>query len=247
MSTPVDQLTLISGWGAPVGMIESWVDGLAAEVAALSLDDALLADSPTFDAAVDTLLARTCGRQWLVGWSLGGLLAMAMAQRAPERVAGVITVCTHPCFVSRDDGDTGMAPGTFAGFREGLERHADRQWQRFMRLQVHGTPDGRRQLAPWLESGAPASEAVLSRTLEWLAQVDQRRTWADVNGKVPVRHLFGRRDPLVDPACADSLRAQGGDARQLDDLFHWPFGDTATQVRWEIEAFLDEYRAGQAA
>lgn len=245
MRALVDRLTLISGWGAPVDMIRPLVDGLATEVTAFSLDDSLLAGIPSFDAAADALLDRLGDREWLVGWSLGGLLAMAIARRAPERIAGVITLCTHPCFVAREAGATGMAPDTFAGFRQGLERQAARQWQRFMLLQVHGAPAGRQALDSWLTSGPPASSTVLIHSLAWLAEVDQRQEWAEVT--VPTLHLFGRRDPLVDPACAALLQSQGRPVRLLENLYHWPFGDAATQVRRAIEDCLNEYRAGQAA
>jgi pimeloyl-[acyl-carrier protein] methyl ester esterase len=39
----------------------------------------------------------------LLGWSLGGLIALRFAQRLPDRVAGLSLVASSPCFVGKED------------------------------------------------------------------------------------------------------------------------------------------------
>jgi pimeloyl-ACP methyl ester carboxylesterase len=51
--------------------------------------------STSIDAQVDALRGALPGRFVLVGLSLGGIVAMALAIRAPERVAGLILVSTN--------------------------------------------------------------------------------------------------------------------------------------------------------
>lgn len=48
------------------------------------------------DAIADALLTNLPERFWLVGFSFGGYVAMAMLERAPERILGVALVCTSP-------------------------------------------------------------------------------------------------------------------------------------------------------
>ncbi len=48
----------------------------------------------TVKAAVDRLLATLPPRSILLGFSLGGIVALALARAAPQRVAGLILVCT---------------------------------------------------------------------------------------------------------------------------------------------------------
>ena len=47
-----------------------------------------------FDTRVSEVQAREGGAITLVGWSLGGLIARAYAKKAPEKIAGVITLGT---------------------------------------------------------------------------------------------------------------------------------------------------------
>jgi pimeloyl-ACP methyl ester carboxylesterase len=61
------------------------------------LDDAITPalDELSIDAQVDALLERLPGRFVLGGLSLGAIVGMALAIRAPERIAGLILVATN--------------------------------------------------------------------------------------------------------------------------------------------------------
>ncbi|WP_165855456.1 alpha/beta fold hydrolase [Marinobacter sp. JSM 1782161] len=233
-------LMLISGWGAPVSMIEPWVDGSTYDVTSVSLDTSSVGPSANVDELADRLMEGRDDRPLLVGWSLGGLVAMAMARRAPDRIRGVITVASTPCFVARDDWPTAMPPDTFDRFRQGLAQNAPRHWRRFLGLMVHGLADdkaARQSLRPWLDAGPQTDDVTLGQTLEWLADTDQRDDWA--NPVVPTRHLFGERDALVPPACASAFDGNGG--QRISDMAHWPTGLALSRVAREIEEFDHEH------
>lgn len=53
-------------------------------------------DRPDLDEAVDALLARLPERFALAGLSLGGIVAMAVTRRAPERVTKLCLIATNP-------------------------------------------------------------------------------------------------------------------------------------------------------
>lgn len=51
---------------------------------------------PDVDAIADALLASLPARFWLGGFSFGGYVALAILERAPERVQGLALLCTSP-------------------------------------------------------------------------------------------------------------------------------------------------------
>lgn len=239
---PLPPVTLISGWGAPVSMIAPWVEGLSEDINYISLDDELLAQSRTVDEAAARILERIEKPRLLVGWSLGGQIAMAAATQAPDKVTGVVTVCSAPCFVERPGWPVGMVETEFDAFRSGLEHSYLKQWRRFMLLQVYGSPDelaDRRALQRWLEAGPDVGARNLARSLAWLGQLDQREQWKRLD--VPATHLFAGRDRLVNPAMASILRTEGLDCRLLTGLSHWPHGDAGDRIGHTLMELVNEY------
>lgn len=225
-----------------MSMIASWVEGLSNDIRYVSLDDELLAQSRTVDEAALRILERTEEPRLFVGWSLGGQVAVAAASQAPEKVRGVVTVCTAPCFVERPDWSVGMAAAEFGAFQAGLERSYLKQWRRFMLLQVRGSTHeltDRRSLQRWLEAGPGTNELNLGRSLEWLGQLDQRDQWRRL--KVPAVHLFAGRDCLVHPGTASVLRAEGLDCRTLPNAPHWPQGEAGRRVTHILTDVANEY------
>lgn len=90
---------------------------------------------------------------WLVGWSLGGLVAWHMAHQAPDQIAGVISVGTNVAFTA-----TAKRPGI-----------NQRQAQRFYRLMQKDAKQALKELCD--VSLAPHSHhphrAYLSRHVCW--------------------------------------------------------------------------------
>ncbi|BES70691.1 hypothetical protein RE428_17090 [Marinobacter nanhaiticus D15-8W] len=235
-------------------MIAPWVEGLSDDIRYISLDDELLAQSRTADDAATRILERTEAPRLFIGWSLGGQIAASAAEQMPDKVRGLVTVCSTPSFIERPEWPVGMASPEFEYFRSGLERACLKQWKRFMLLQVRGSDqtgssekklnhetDDRRALQRWLEAGPGVSERNLARSLDWLGQLDQRELWRRLD--VPAIHLFAGRDRLVNPDTASILRTQNLDCRLLKAVPHWPHGEAADSIARLLTEFVDE-RAG---
>src|SRR5690554_5181662 len=97
-------LVLLHGWGCDSHSWQPLVPALQA------LGDVIAVDLPGFGASapvlefdLETVLQRLedClpPRCILMGWSLGGMLALAMAERCPDRVQCVITLASNLTFV----------------------------------------------------------------------------------------------------------------------------------------------------
>jgi len=135
----------------------------------------------------------------LVGWSLGGMLALELAQRFPERVAALALVSTTPCFRRRDNWQPGCDEQLFAGFEAAVASGSVRLLNRFFTLMLHGAglsrSDYNTLIKLAVDRKCPASAIGLSSGLELLASLDSRQAIADVS--VPTLVVHGEQDAIV--------------------------------------------------
>ncbi len=193
-------LVLLHGWA---GGSDCWRPVLAAlrGWANVTLIDWRPGDA--LEAVVSGVLAVAPARAVYVGWSLGGQLATAVASRAPQRVAGLVTVASNPRFLAAGDWP-GVAPAQLAGFQAGLAADADRTLRRFSGLQSHGCA-AERALARQLVAQSRGWDAVaLTAGLSWLAELDTRSLLPAL--ACPQQHLLAGADALVPDTAREALR-----------------------------------------
>jgi len=174
------------GWSAPI-------DGAGVATLADALDDALAAVGPSLT---------------VLGWSLGGQVALQWAHARPQRIRRLVLVATTPSFITRSDWTCAMAPETLARFGDELRVAYRLTLLRFLTLQVQGSEDGRRTLAQLrerlFERGEPTSDA-LAMALALLVNTDLRRSLPEV--LAPALVVAGTRDTLVPLAATQALAA----------------------------------------
>ena len=142
----------------------------------------------------------------LVGWSLGGMVALALAARHPDRVAGLVLVGSSPAFAARADWPHGMAPEILAGFALSLREDFRATLLRFLSLQARGGDAARRviaQLRERMRLQAEPNPEVLAAGLELLRTVDLRGQAAEV--RCPALVVHGAYDTLCAPEAATWL------------------------------------------
>ena len=140
---------------------------------------------------------------WLVGWSLGGMLATSLAQWRGHRARGLITLGANASFVARPGWPTALSGAALKDFQRGLQASPTRTLRRFAQLSAQGGQDTRRlgrDLVAALAS-TPLDHALAG--LEVLSALDLR----DVPGtlKIPQLHLFGDNDALVPAAARQAI------------------------------------------
>lgn len=87
--TPAPRLVLVPGLNNTHAVWDGVVAALGGSVQCSVLDCPAL---ETVEAVADALLAQLPERFWLAGFSFGGYVALAMLERAPQRVAGLALV-----------------------------------------------------------------------------------------------------------------------------------------------------------
>ncbi|MFC3393942.1 pimeloyl-ACP methyl ester esterase BioH [Brenneria rubrifaciens] len=192
-------------------------------------------------AMADIVLAQAPARAFWLGWSLGGLVASQVALSAPQRVTGLVTVASSPCFSARDDWP-GIKPEVLHGFQHQLSDDFQRTVERFLALQTLGTnsarQDARLLKRVVLEYPMPPVD-VLNGGLEILRQVDLRQPLASL--PLPFLRLYGALDGLVPRKVAGLLdeRWPNSSSCVIPKAAHAPFISHPGAFVEAVTAFAD--------
>lgn len=162
--------------------------------------DDLLPDPYTAETLADRL-AQTCPTPCSVlGWSLGGMVALAWAARHPQQVRAMILVGTTPVFVNRSDWAFGLQPEVLDAFAQALMQDPRATLLRFLALQARGGEAARAVIARLrtrLLAQPLPRPATLAAGLELLRTVDLRPALPDV--RCPTLVVHGGYDALCPP------------------------------------------------
>lgn len=163
---------------------------------------------------VDALREQAAGRPvGLVGWSLGGLIALEWARRHPREVDALVLVATSPRFVQTPGWPHAMSRDDFAAFARLADGRAKAAFDRLCALSALGEPDpaamARRLRA--LRCGEAAAGA-LAAGLSLLGESDLREAPAL---RQPVALLHAAGDALVPCGAAEGWSAHLPAARRL--------------------------------
>lgn len=205
--------------------------------------------APAFPWTLDALAAAVAaqvkslgGPATVLGWSLGGMVALRLARAHPALVDTLVLACTTPSFVAREGWPHAIAADTLARFGDELAASYRLTLQRFLTLQVQGSERGRATLAALREAlfarSAPSRET-LAAALDLLAATDLRGE-ADAVA-VPTLVVTGQRDALTPAAAGAWLASVMPDARHVDvgGAAHAPFLSHGDEFVAALDVFLD--------
>jgi len=134
---------------------------------------------------------------WL-GWSMGGMIAMATAIHRPDCIDKLVTVAASPKFTSADDWVYATKAEVLDGFLEYLQEDFRGTLIRFLAIQTLGSETQKEDLQMLKEvvfsQGEPAKKA-LESGLELLKNTDLRKQLKSI--KQPWLRIYGRLDGLV--------------------------------------------------
>lgn len=205
-------LVMIHGWAMHVGIWREFARQLAEHRQVICLDLPGHGRSETIDNfalpdIADALLEVVPVQKFsLLGWSLGALVAIEIADRFPDRVESLCLLAGNPKFVQDDDWP-GVKFDVMDAFVALLESDVRLTLIRFLALQVNGLADGKRLLAlmklTMQECNAPSVE-VLRSGLDILEKSDSRAVLQRI--QCPVRVVLGDRDKLVPLGCGVALK-----------------------------------------
>ncbi len=241
-------LLLIHGWGMHGGM---W--GAVAEQLALS-HRVHRVDLPGYGASssctpydLDTLVQQLSSQftepLTVVGWSLGGQLALRWAQQHPTQINKLVLVATTPCFVQQGDWHCAMAADTLQEFAASLLQNHAQTLRRFLALQVRGSENEKQILsdlrAQLFAKGEPEVDA-LKGGLEILRDTDLRNDLINIKQSTLV--IAGERDTLTPQVAAENMAQAMFDAQLaiVKGAAHAPFLSHPEIFMQHLKSFLHE-------
>lgn len=218
-------LALVHGWGMNARVFERLAALLAPdfEVRALNLPGhggrAPLPHN-SLQSWADDLAEALPDNAMLLGWSLGGQVAMRAALDHPHKISRLVLLASTPRFVAGDDWEHGMAATDLQGFGDALMADPQSTLLRFLSLQTRGMAGQKAMLQQLRQTflAAPQAEAaVLSSGLDILRDTDLRLALPQLSQPSLVIH--GASDTLT-PAAAGVWLARTLPHAQYIELAH---------------------------
>jgi pimeloyl-[acyl-carrier protein] methyl ester esterase len=212
-------LSLVHGWGMNLAVFDALRDALP-DVDSWAIDlpghgrstwNPARAD---LDSQVEAVLAALPVRSVLLGWSLGGKLALEIARRYPDRVAALVLVSSTPRFAQSADWPHGMNAGEIEAFSSLVDQDWRQTLSDFVWLQLRGSRNAvatqQRVEQALATHGAPHPGA-LRAGLELLGTVDLRARVSQV--PQPALLLAGQNDRVTPPGATRWIAQSLRDAR----------------------------------
>jgi pimeloyl-[acyl-carrier protein] methyl ester esterase len=249
-------LVLLHGWALHGGMWGPWLDRLA-EGARLHLVDLPghgrsgwpeeVRDLAGLARAVEPAVPRGAA---LLGWSLGGLVALELARRRPQALRALVLVSTTPRFLAGPNWEHGLPAAVLEEFTRGLAGDYRRTVQNFLALQTRGDEHAgatlrllRKQLAA---HGEPDPRG-LAAGLTVLREADLRDELPRI--ALPTLVIAGEHDRLTPPGAGRELAVALPSARfrLIGRCGHAPFLSHPEEVLAEVRGFLARHDGADAA
>ncbi|MDD2308268.1 MAG: alpha/beta fold hydrolase [Desulfuromonadaceae bacterium] len=250
------------GMGRPVVLVHGWClssavwkyqfDGLAASDRILAPDlrghgrSRGISGSLSFDVFVEDLVdlfgSLNLADAVLVGWSMGGQIALKSYAELSDRLAGLVLVSATPSFTASADFPHGLSLNEVAGMRLKVQRNSQRAMNGFSaRLFATGELENNSSAAEikqLLSSMAAPDIAAMLDALDALAGADMRHLLGTIS--VPTLILNGAMDEICLPQASCYLKAHIPNATQaiFPECGHAPFLTQSYQFNGRIIRFV---------
>ena len=248
-------LVLLHGWALHGGLWGSWLDALEDSYRLHLVDlpghghsawSPGLRSLEQLAAAVRPTIPRGAV---VLGWSLGGLLALEIAGRWPRAIRALVLVATTPRFVQAKDWEPAVPPEVLQDFARSLRVDHARTVQNFLALQTRGDEQAAstlRLMRRQLESHGPPDPRALATGLEILRSADLRSRIGTI--AIPALVAAGENDRLTPPGAARALASALPQARLalMPRSAHAPFLSHPDAFLAELRPFLDRCTASAA-
>lgn len=221
------RIVTLSGWGQPPCALS------AAFPEAVPVD---YAACDSLDSALARIAGAIEGAALVVGWSMGGQMALRALERGiapPRRLA---LIATPLCFVRADAGGLGMPRDTFQQFRANLLRDPARTMRKSRALIAHG--DERADTVGGY-SAAGGEKLAAHDWPRWLdALVDFSPAASALASLPPTLLIHGENDAVVEAAQSAAWKEMipGAALKLLPGCGHAPHWHDPERVReWVLE------------
>ena len=240
-------LALLHGWGLHGGIWETILEQLESNFTVYNIDLPGFGHSPVHNGdytldylveSVESILPEQC---FLLGWSLGGLVATALSLKCPEKIIKLITVASNPSFVADETWQNGMQEKVLESFIEYLEDDYEGTLIKFLSIQTMGSVTQKDDIKRLKETvfihGQPSKKA-LKGGLEVLHEINLVSRLNEI--AMPVLRLYGRLDSLVPAKVAADVEGHIPNSKAIiyRKAAHAPFLSASEEFLNDVTSFL---------
>ena len=244
-------LVMLHGWSLHCGLFDGIADALAGNFTVHFIDlpghghNAHIPLPDNIEALAKLLLDAAPGSACWLGWSIGGMAAMAAAVQAPERMTRLVTVAATPRFVADTDWPHAIPAATLEQMARDLHADYRRTVKNFLSLQVLGDDHAQsllRDLRARLYAHGDPETTSLEHGLDILHDTDLRAAVRKI--EQPWLSVMGSRDRLASPKIGAWLEANVASCRNviIARAAHAPFISHREEFLAGVNAFLLEQR-----
>ncbi len=247
-------LVLLHGWGMHSAVWQPLVKKLSKVFTLHLVDLPGMGLSRTIEpfhlhAAAEKIAEMLPANADIVGWSLGGQVAMRIALDHPDLVRRLVLVGTTPCYVNKTDWNAGIDPTVFKNFADNVNIDYHKTMTQFLTLQCMGANDARSTVKllrkKFAERPVPTTYT-LQKALNILLEADLRAEVAQLTK--PTLLIHGDRDTLA-PVQAAHWMMQNlptGYLRVISGASHAPFLSHQEQFIEAVIQFLEPATSSKA-
>lgn len=247
---------LLHGWSMSTAVWQLQLEQLAASYRLIAPDlrghgrsssQFLTYDFPDFSSDLCALCEqRELSDVIVVGWSMGGQIAIHAAEKLSPYSAGMVLVATTPCFTASPEFPYGLGSGESHGMKVKVQRNLRRALDGFHsqlfapgELASTNITEAIRTLLS--EVSLPDQQAAL-QALEALISSDLRTKLKDIT--MPVLVMNGEYDRICLPLASQYLQEHISGAGQhiFAGCGHAPFLTRSTEFNTELSRFIRSIR-----
>ena len=199
---------------------------------------------------IHATLASVSDRYSLLGWSLGGQIALDLAAAMPGSVERLVLVATTPRFAAGPDWPHGMPASVLQKMATQLRTNYKRTVNDFLELQVRGSVASEKVLADLQASLFAHGEAHPKSLVSGLATLESSDLRPMLNlVRMPTLVIAGQYDRVTLPAASHALADALPDARYVEirRAAHAPFLSHTAEFAALVTSFLRGEDATAAA
>ena len=235
------RLVFLNGWGASSAMLEYFKQHLPASYEFYILDEMYKLELSEIAAEIEALMTENTV---LIGWSLGGMLAMhyASLNMSIYKPKALILLNSSVCFIEKRDLPEGVKHEDFDGLKQGVKHKDAKSLLRlFSHLLVEGSlsyKEDRRLLKRVFDANTLPCWKALSKGLSYLEDLDLRKLQRPI--LQPTLFVLGEKDVLVRHSSNSNLveRNMNFKVNNISGMGHFPFGYFAKNVADVVVSFI---------
>jgi len=205
-------IVLLHGWGFNSAVWHTVADELIKEYRVTLIDlpgfgrSADVKSDYDMNSLVELLVKVIPKNSILLGWSMGGLIAQAIALKYPQHLKKMILLASNAQFMASESWPSAMKASVLDGFIDDLVGNFKRALQVFLMLQAQGGDNARdviRELKEKLFAHGEPDEDALRGGLMLLKNTSFASQLEDF--KLPVYLMYGRLDMMVPLGAAEAM------------------------------------------